>query len=87
MYGRRLKAPDKKHIEISGIHRKAVIKTKSLRDKISKNEDEMTQWLWVDTSKRFFALLRYFERKVKMGTNQEFFSPPKYIFNFFLTSP
>ena len=31
MYGRRLKAPDKKHIEISGIHRKAVIKTKSLQ--------------------------------------------------------
>ena len=47
----------------------------------------MTQLLWVDTSKRFFALLRYFERKIKMGTNQEFFSPPIYIFNFFLTSP
>ena len=40
----------------------------------------MTQWLWVDTSKRF-------ERKVKMGTNQDFFSAQIYIFDFKTNDP
>ena len=58
-----------------------------LRERIFKSEDEMTQLLWVDTSKRFFALLRYFERKIKMWINQDFFSAQICIFIFFLTSP